>query len=212
MVKRKSDHSSSRYQTTVNAVRLMFCAGWRCRQTYNRAGKTQTLTCIKGREPAPFLRNVGRAQNAFTTYRALCNARPPDMMTVRFFATACAALLLTGCATTTITNLTPSKVERNSSGLYQFEVALETRQQSLRQESLQPYVLIGLESYPMQPTPVLKNRWETLVPIPADESVVHYRYKFDYEYNSIPQRRKSSLLSAPYRLQIEGGPSATAAQ
>lgn len=115
--------------------------------------------------------------------------------------TAC-AVVLTGCTTTTVTNLTPSRQPRNSAGLYPFEVAFDTNQQSVKEETLTPYVLIGLQSYPMKPAPVLKNRWETLIPIPPDQTVVHYRYKFDYEYLSIPQRRSSSKLSVPYRLEI----------
>lgn len=130
------------------------------------------------------------------------------MTTVRLAAFLGVALLLTGCSTTQITNLTPSRMERQSTGLYAFEVALDTRQQSLRKETLQPYVLIGLREYPMQRAPMVRNRWETLIPIPPDESSVHYRYKFEYEYNAIPQRRTSSILSDPYRLDIIDAPEA----
>jgi len=112
------------------------------------------------------------------------------------------ALFLAGCKTTTVTNLTPSQLVRNPSGLYPFEMAWESKQQSLRKNSLTPYVIIGLESYPMRPTPVVINRWETLVPIPPDQKLIHYRYKVDYEYNSIPQPRANSKLSPPYRLEI----------
>lgn len=110
-------------------------------------------------------------------------------------------LLLTGC-TTTITNLTPSQANRNANNLYPFEVTLDTTQQSLRKDSIKPYVLIGLESYPMEPTPHLNNRWEALIPIPANKDVISYRYKFDYDYNAIPQKRSGSKLSSPYQLQI----------
>jgi hypothetical protein len=110
-------------------------------------------------------------------------------------------LLFTGCATT-ITNLTPGTQKRSPTGLYPFEVAIDSRQQSLRRETLTPYVLIGAQSYPMQPTMLLENRWETLVPIPGDKEFVNYQFKFDYEYNSIPHRRAGSKLSAPYQLRI----------
>ena len=109
-------------------------------------------------------------------------------------------LFLSGCAS--FTNLTPSKLPRNPNGLYPFEVAWQTKQQSLRRDSIRAYVIMDLESYPMQPTQVVKNRWETLVPIPASKRSISYRYKFDYDYNSIPVPQKDSVLSPSYQLEI----------
>lgn len=109
--------------------------------------------------------------------------------------------LFTGCATT-ITNLTPNETVRNPDGLYPFEVIWDSTQESIREQSLQAYVIIGLEAFPMQRTPLLKNRWEALVPIPANENYVNYRYKFDFLYDSIPRPKESSKLSNPYQLHI----------
>ncbi len=122
-------------------------------------------------------------------------------MTLKWTPWFLAVLVLSGCSTT-ITNLTPSKQPRNANGLYLFEVALESSQQTLRKETIKPYVIVGFDSYPMLPAPVLKNRWETLVPFPADKKYLNYRYKFDYDYNSFPQRGASSKLSSPYQLEI----------
>ena len=107
---------------------------------------------------------------------------------------------LTGCVS--ITNLTASRTTRSDNGLYPFEAAWESNQQSLRKDSIKAYVIIEMNSYPMQPTPIVKNRWETLVPIPADKNHINYRYKFDYEYNSIPKPRTNSKLSSSYQLEI----------
>ena len=122
-------------------------------------------------------------------------------MTKRFLPLLLLPCLLAGC-TTTISNLTPTRQARNTTGLYPFEVAWQSSQQSLRKESIKPYVMIGMESYPMQPTPIIKNRWETLVPIPAGKDIVNYRFKFDYEYNAIPVPRQNSKMSPSYQLQI----------
>jgi hypothetical protein len=110
-------------------------------------------------------------------------------------------LLLAGCATT-VTNLTPSTQQRSATGFYPIEVAIDTRQQSLQQETMTPYVLIGAQSYPMQPTMMLNNRWETLVPVSGDREYVTYQFKIDYDYLGIPNRQKGSKLSAPYQLRI----------
>lgn len=110
------------------------------------------------------------------------------------------ALLLTACSS--ITNLTPSRQARNAAGLYPVEVAWQTREQAIRPASVTPLVLVGLESYAMKPTPLVSNRWETLIPVPLDKNAVRYRFKVDYEVNAIPARRKNSLLSPEYKLEI----------
>ena len=70
-------------------------------------------------------------------------------------------------------------------------------------QSLKPYVIIGFDAYSMQPTPLVKNRWETLVPVPADKDIVNYHFKVDFEYNAIPVPRSNSKLSQGYRLKIK---------
>lgn len=116
-------------------------------------------------------------------------------------AVAILALVLTGC-TTTITNLTPGQLPRNTDNLYPFEVSFDTSQKAVRENTIKPFVLIGTELYPMQPAPVLKNRWEAQVPIGAATNHVYYRFKFDYEFNRIPTPGESSRLSPTYQLEI----------
>lgn len=114
-----------------------------------------------------------------------------------------AALVLTGCSTT-ITNLTPGSQPRNANNLYPFEVQFKTSQKTIRENTIQPYVVIGAETYPMQPAPMLKNRWEAQVPVAATNNHVYYRYKFDYKYDRIPKPAESSRLSPTYQLEIVG--------
>jgi len=109
-------------------------------------------------------------------------------------------LLFVGCGTTAIVNLTPSRLPRKDSGQYPFAVEWSSRQQSLIKESIKAYVIIGLDQYPMQRTPLLTNRWETLVPITGDKDSVIYRYKFDYDYQGFPERHPESRLSKVYQL------------
>jgi uncharacterized lipoprotein YajG len=111
-------------------------------------------------------------------------------------------LLMAGCTTPSITNLTPSRLPRKENGLYAFEAQWESRQQSIVKESMKAYVVIGFDQYPMQRVPMLTNRWETLVPITPDKNVVTYHYKVDFEYLTIPQRRSDSKTSKYYQLLI----------
>ncbi len=118
----------------------------------------------------------------------------------KFFPLILLPLLLAGCSS--ITNLTPLQQTRNATGLYPVEVAFASRQQSLRWETIQPYVVVGTEMYPMRPTALMRNRWETLVPVPAGKNSVEYHFKFDYEYNDMGPRGRDSKMSGIYKLTI----------
>jgi hypothetical protein len=109
--------------------------------------------------------------------------------------------VLCGCSTT-ISNLTPTQHPRNPNNLYPFEVTFDTNQKTVREQTLKPYVMIGAQLYPMQPAPMLKNRWEAQVPIGANTNHVYYRYKFDYEFDRIPTPGEGSRLSPTYQLEI----------
>ncbi len=124
------------------------------------------------------------------------------MLTQKTIALLLLAVIFGGCATTSITNLAPRHLPRNANGIYLFEVALDTQQQTLRRETIKPYVLIGTNSYPMESALMLKNRWEALVPIPGTNKFISYRYKFDYAYNRFGQRGANSKLSPQYQLEI----------
>jgi len=110
-------------------------------------------------------------------------------------------LLLAGC-TATFTNLTPKQQLRNANGLYPVEVAFNSRQQSLRWDSIHPQIIVGSEVYPMKPTLVISNRWEGLVPVPAGVNAVKYRYKFDFLQNEFGPAGQNSAGSQNYVLHI----------
>ena len=112
-----------------------------------------------------------------------------------------APLLLVGC-TSTFTNLTPLHQTRNSNNFYPVEVAMESRQQSLRWDTIHPQIIVGNEVYPMRPTNLMTNRWEGLIQVPPGTDVVHYRYKFDFSYNAMGGPKPDSALSPEYTLRI----------
>jgi hypothetical protein len=127
---------------------------------------------------------------------------PAIMMKLKqIFALALLPLLSGGCHT--VTNLTPSTQARNASGVYPVEVKFDHRQQAIRQETVQPYVMINENFYPMDRTRLLPNRWETLIPVPAGQNAVYYRFKIEYEVNAFPQSHKDSKLSDTYKLTIK---------
>jgi len=112
------------------------------------------------------------------------------------------AVALTGCATSRVTSLTTTRQPRNPSGLYPVEFAWDSNQQTLIAGSLKPYVVVGFDFYPMRPSLGISNRWETVIPVPADKNSITYHFKVDYQYRAFGKPEKSSKLSPSYRLDI----------
>jgi uncharacterized protein YceK len=110
--------------------------------------------------------------------------------------------LLTGC--TSITNLTPSHYPRDPSGYYRVEAAWYSDREAVREDSIRPSVQIGLtNSYAMKPIPLVTDRWEAYIPVPADQDMVLYRYKFDFLDNALGGPRPNSMTSPDYELRIK---------
>ena len=112
-------------------------------------------------------------------------------------------LLLAGCTTGQFTRLTPNQQPRNANNLYPVEVAFNSDQQALRWETIKPYVVVNGQPFPLRPVPLVRNRWEGLVQVPAAANSVDYKFKFDYLYNSfgkIPQ--PNSEASKTFTLKI----------
>src|ERR1035437_9253442 len=111
------------------------------------------------------------------------------------------ALLLMGCASM-FSRLTPLQQPRNPNNLYPVEVQFNSTQQSLRWDSIKPYVLVNGELYPLRPVELVQNRWEGFVPVPAGANTVGYRFKFDYLYNNFNTPPKPhSAWSPEYHLK-----------
>ena len=96
---------------------------------------------------------------------------PRCVIMLKKFLAVLPLLLLTGCATT-FTRLTPLEQPRNSNNLYPVEVVFNSSQQSLRWESIQPYVLVNGALYPMRQVPMMQNRWDGFVPVPPGTNSV----------------------------------------
>src|SRR5580704_2693932 len=89
------------------------------------------------------------------------------------------SLVMAGCASSTITRLTPRQAVRSADGWYPVEAVLHSDQQSLRWETIEASVLVGSQTYPMHMTPMMTNRWETLIPVPQGTDTIEYRIKLD---------------------------------
>jgi len=116
------------------------------------------------------------------------------------------AVICVGCTTSAITNITPSRLPRNTTGLYKVEVIWESNAEALMPETIEGVVSVQGHNttYPMKRQPgSLTNRWETLIgPLSADEDLVRYRIKVNWKYNAVPVPRENSQLTRQFRLHI----------
>ncbi len=112
------------------------------------------------------------------------------------------AIALVGCASSIITNLTPSTMPRNATGLYPIEMEMDTSQQTLRLDSVTPMVVIGFDTYPMKQTLKTLNRWEAMVPISSKTNSIAYYFKVNYLYNRFGKAGQGSKLSQEYTLTL----------
>lgn len=122
-------------------------------------------------------------------------------MVKKLFPLLLLPMFVAGCAST-LTNLTPTQQTRNPDNTYPVEVALNSRQQTMRWDSIKPQVVVGNEVYPMRLTPLMTNRWEGLIPVPRDTKAVRYHYKFEYLNNAFGGPLPNSVSSPEYTLRI----------
>ena len=111
-------------------------------------------------------------------------------------------VLLCGCTTNRITSITPRHAVRTPDNLYRIEARWDSNQRSIRNDSFQPYVVIGLDFHPMERTPNTVNRWETVIEVPPQQRLINYRFRFDYLYSAIPIPRADSKMSKTYQLTV----------
>jgi hypothetical protein len=123
-------------------------------------------------------------------------------MLKKFLPLLC-VLMLAGCTTGMFTRLTPGQQPRNPDNLYPVEAAFDSQQQSLRWDSIKAYVLVNGQPLPMRQVPLVKNRWEGLIPLPAGAQSINYRFKFDYLYNKVGSApQPNSVTSKIYTLKV----------
>jgi hypothetical protein len=113
------------------------------------------------------------------------------------------ALVLAGCGTTSLTNLTSTVQPRNPNNLYLIEYQWDTTKQAVRPDSIKPVVISGFETFEMRQVLNMSNRWEALVPIPAAKDSLNYSFKVEYEYNRFGKPGKSNIRSPDYTLTIK---------
>ena len=109
--------------------------------------------------------------------------------------------VLAGCSS--ITNLTPTQYPRDASGFYRVEAMWRSKKRVIKPDSFKPLVVVEFQTYPMRLVPLVEDRWEAFIPVPADKDFVRYHYKFDFMDYAFGKPKGDSQMSAPYQLTIK---------
>jgi len=126
-----------------------------------------------------------------------------DPMNVRTLALALlGALAIAGCATTSVSNLTPRTLPMTADRTYPFELTWDTALRGVKPDDVKAWVVIDGILYPMTRVPVAVNRWEARVPIAPGRTYVPYKYRVDYIAPNVVSKRVNSEWSPEYRLVV----------
>ncbi len=110
-------------------------------------------------------------------------------------------LLLTGCDLR-INNLTSETVPENPSGYYDIEVSIEPSGSKVVPGSVDPYIVIDGQTYPMEPSPRGPHIYKYEYRLPADRSEARYYFQINYELekNQVTTQRQEITPVQQFRL------------
>jgi hypothetical protein len=95
-------------------------------------------------------------------------------------ASALALAALCGCTNVALTNLTPSSLPENPSGIYTFTLRVTPKSSSVPESSILPHIVVGAESHDMARSDVSPEIYEFDYKLPAYQSEIGYYYLVDY--------------------------------
>jgi hypothetical protein len=111
---------------------------------------------------------------------------------------AIAMALLAGCATMSLTNLTPSSLPENPSGIYTFTLRVAPKSNSVVTSSIEPHVIVGEASHDMKRSDEIPGIYEFEYKLPQGQSSIGYYYLVNYSTEgngTVDNRQAYSELS-----------------
>jgi hypothetical protein len=120
----------------------------------------------------------------------------------RQFLPACGAglvaALLGGCASMGLTNLTPSSLPENPSGIYTFTLRVTPKSSTVVPDSITPHIVVGGDSHDMQKSDAVPGIYEFDYKLPPGQDSIGYYFLVGYQTagnGSIANRQAYSELS-----------------
>src|SRR5271168_5654771 len=105
---------------------------------------------------------------------------PKRISVARQFMVGLALAALCGCTTVKLTNLTPSSLPENPSGIYTFTLRVVPQSGAVSEASISPHIVVGAESHDMVKSDVSPQIFEFDYKLPAFQSDIGYYYVVDY--------------------------------
>ncbi len=93
---------------------------------------------------------------------------------------ALATMLLCGCATMSLTNLTPSSLPENPSGIYTFTLRVTPKSGTVVPDSIAPHVVVGSQSHDMKKSDSVPGIYEFDYKLPSGQDNIRYYYLVNY--------------------------------
>lgn len=102
-------------------------------------------------------------------------------------------LLLAGCETVTLTNLTPPTMPENPSQIYTFSLRVTPRTRTVADNSVDPHIVVDGRSYTMKKAGLGEGIYEFEYQLPAGREQVAYYYLVNYtvDGSSGPMNREA---------------------
>jgi hypothetical protein len=94
---------------------------------------------------------------------------------------ALALALLGGCATIGLTNLTPTSLPENPSGIYTFTLRVTTKSATVVPDTIAPHIVVGAESHDMVKSDSVPGIYEFDYRLPAGQDSIAYYYLVGYQ-------------------------------
>jgi len=95
-------------------------------------------------------------------------------------AAAIVSAALCGCTNLALTNLTPSSLPENPSGIYTFTLRVTPKSASVIADSVTPRIVVGAESHEMRRSDTSVELFEYDYKLPAGQNDIGYYYLVDY--------------------------------
>lgn len=111
------------------------------------------------------------------------------------------ALLLSGCGVT-LTNLTPQSIPQNPSNIYTFSFVARDLPANTVDESLEAFITIGGETFPMDPSPIGARAFDFDYPLPPDKTEAKFYFTLRYDTRKDRQTTERELVSELHTAQL----------
>ena len=139
------------------------------------------------------------------------NRISPARKIIVWLALATSLVLLAGCETVTLTNLTPPSTAENPSQIYTFSLRITPRTKTVTPTSIEPHIVIDGKSFDMKKSQLGADIYEYEYTVQAGREQINYYYLVNYtvEGNNVQTPKEAYTdvaalkIARRYVLQLE---------